>query len=88
MSAVKKGGAYAAIVVTLVSGAEGLRQTAYPDPATRGKPWTVCSLCKKTCQAQSICIGRIHFVLWPRCHICIQTRKRCNKNFAAVFSCR
>ena len=37
-----KHGAYAAAVFALVSTSEGVRQTAYPDPATRGKPWTVC----------------------------------------------
>lgn len=38
----KKGSAAAAIAVTLIGGFEGLRQNAYPDPATGGKPWTVC----------------------------------------------
>lgn len=42
MSRVKKGGAVAVLLVATVGGAEGLRQKAYPDPATRGKPWTVC----------------------------------------------
>lgn len=42
MSRLKKGGAVAAVCVTLVGGFEGLRQTAYPDPATKGPPWTVC----------------------------------------------
>jgi lysozyme len=37
-----KGGAVAALAVSIVGGAEGLRQTAYPDPATRGPPWTIC----------------------------------------------
>jgi len=37
-----KGGSVAVVATTLVGGFEGLRQTAYPDPATRGKPWTVC----------------------------------------------
>jgi lysozyme len=32
----------AALAVSVIGGAEGLRQSAYPDPATRGKPWTVC----------------------------------------------
>lgn len=31
-----------AICVGLVGGFEGLRQNAYPDPATRGAPWTIC----------------------------------------------
>ena len=38
----KKGTAAAALAVALVGGFEGLRQTAYPDPATGGKPWTIC----------------------------------------------
>lgn len=42
MSRMKKGAAVGALAVSLVGGFEGLRQTAYPDPATRGKPWTVC----------------------------------------------
>lgn len=32
----------AALAVSFIGGFEGLRQVAYPDPATRGKPWTVC----------------------------------------------
>ena len=28
--------------MTVIGGAEGLRQSAYPDPATRGNPWTIC----------------------------------------------
>lgn len=42
MSRLKKGGAAAAVAVALIGGFEGLRQNAYPDPATGGKPWTVC----------------------------------------------
>jgi lysozyme len=42
MSRLKKGGVAAALTISLVGGFEGLRQTAYPDPATRGPPWTVC----------------------------------------------
>lgn len=38
----KKGSAAAAACVALVGGFEGLRQSAYPDPATKGPPWTVC----------------------------------------------
>lgn len=38
----KKGTAIAALAATLVGGFEGLRQVAYPDPATKGLPWTVC----------------------------------------------
>ncbi len=41
-SRLKKGGAVAALAATLVGGFEGLRQNAYPDPATKGPPWTVC----------------------------------------------
>jgi lysozyme len=32
----------AAVVVPFVGGFEGLRQTAYPDPASHGYPWTIC----------------------------------------------
>lgn len=42
MSKVRKKAAIAALAVSFVGGAEGLRQKAYPDPATRGKPWTDC----------------------------------------------
>ena len=42
MSRLKKGGAVAALAVALVGGFEGLRKNAYPDPATMGKPWTIC----------------------------------------------
>ncbi|TIR87372.1 MAG: lysozyme [Mesorhizobium sp.] len=42
MSRLKKGSAAAAVAVTLIGGFEGLRQNAYPDPATGGPPWTVC----------------------------------------------
>ena len=42
MSRLKKGTAIAAMCATLVGGFEGLRQVAYPDPATKGPPWTVC----------------------------------------------
>lgn len=38
----KKGSAVAAMGVALVGSLEGLRQNAYPDPATRGQPWTIC----------------------------------------------
>lgn len=38
----QKGTAAAALAVSIVGGFEGLRLTAYPDPATRGQPWTVC----------------------------------------------
>ncbi|CAN7314692.1 lysozyme [Bosea sp. LjRoot9] len=42
MSRVRKSAAVATIAVSLVGGFEGLRQSAYPDPATKGYPWTVC----------------------------------------------
>lgn len=42
MSRLKRGGAVAAMVVAVVGGFEGLRLNAYPDPATKGPPWTVC----------------------------------------------
>ncbi|MER9912780.1 lysozyme [Mesorhizobium sp. M0050] len=38
----KNGTAAAGVAVALIGGFEGLRQNAYPDPATGGKPWTVC----------------------------------------------
>jgi lysozyme len=41
-SRLKKGTAAAGIAVALIGGFEGLRQNAYPDPATGGKPWTIC----------------------------------------------
>jgi len=37
-----KGTAAAALAIIVIGGFEGIRQTAYPDPATGGKPWTVC----------------------------------------------
>lgn len=42
MSRLKKGGSIAAICFTTLAASEGLRQHAYPDPATKGHPWTVC----------------------------------------------
>jgi lysozyme len=42
MSRLKKSGTAAALAVALVGSAEGLRQNAYPDPATLGAPWTIC----------------------------------------------
>ena len=42
MNRLKKGSVAAAMAVTLIGGFEGLRQNAYPDPATGGPPWTVC----------------------------------------------
>lgn len=42
MSRLRKGGTVAAMVVAVVGGFEGLRLNAYPDPATKGPPWTVC----------------------------------------------
>ena len=41
-SRLAKGGACVALACAVVGGAEGLRQMAYPDPATRGEPWTIC----------------------------------------------
>lgn len=41
-SKVKRNAAIGALAVTVIGGAEGLRQTAYPDPASRGEPWTIC----------------------------------------------
>jgi lysozyme len=42
MSRVRKSATVAALAVGVVGGFEGLRQTAYPDPATKGHPWTIC----------------------------------------------
>ncbi len=42
MNRIAKGGAVVALAVSVVGGLEGLRQIAYPDPATRGPPWTIC----------------------------------------------
>ena len=38
----KKGSAIALFCASVVGGWEGLQKNAYPDPATRGHPWTVC----------------------------------------------
>lgn len=37
-----KGSVAAAMAISLVGTFEGLRQNAYPDPATQGQPWTIC----------------------------------------------
>lgn len=42
MSRLKRNTVAAAMAVGLVTSVEGARQVAYPDPATHGKPWTVC----------------------------------------------
>lgn len=42
MSRLRKAGTASVMAVALVGSAEGLRQTAYPDPGTHGKPWTIC----------------------------------------------
>jgi lysozyme len=42
MNRLKSGSVAAAMAVTLIGSFEGLRQNAYPDPATGGPPWTVC----------------------------------------------
>lgn len=41
-SRLQKGSAAALMAATLVGSFEGLRQNAYPDPATQGQPWTIC----------------------------------------------
>lgn len=41
-SRLKKSAAVALLCTTTVGGFEGLRTTAYPDPATGREPWTVC----------------------------------------------
>ena len=42
MSRIAQSGALAALLVALVGALEGIRLTAYPDPATGGRPWTIC----------------------------------------------
>lgn len=42
MSRLKNGSAAAAVAIAVVGGFEGLRQNAYPDPASGGWPYTVC----------------------------------------------
>jgi len=42
MTRLKRNASLAALAVVVVGAFEGLRLTAYPDPATRGPPWTVC----------------------------------------------
>jgi lysozyme len=42
MNRLQKSAAVAGMAAAVVGGFEGLRQTAYPDPATKGPPWTVC----------------------------------------------
>jgi lysozyme len=37
-----RGGAIVVLACSVIGGVEGLRQNAYPDPATRGPPWTIC----------------------------------------------
>ena len=34
--------AVSALAISVIGGFEGIRQTAYPDPASGGKPWTIC----------------------------------------------
>ncbi|GJD97460.1 hypothetical protein OCOJLMKI_4691 [Methylobacterium iners] len=41
-SRMKRNATLGAACISVVGAFEGLRTTAYPDPATRGKPWTVC----------------------------------------------
>lgn len=39
---IRKSATAAALAISVIGGFEGLRETAYPDPATRGNPWTIC----------------------------------------------
>jgi lysozyme len=41
-SRLKRSAAATAVCCSLVGGFEGIRTTAYPDPATGREPWTVC----------------------------------------------
>jgi lysozyme len=44
MSRIRTGGANLALLAcTTLTGFEGYRLTAYPDPATHGPPWTACA---------------------------------------------
>jgi len=43
MNRIQKGAAgFCALAAAFIGGKEGLSQYAYPDPATRGAPWTIC----------------------------------------------
>lgn len=42
MSKTDTGKAVLVLLVAVIGGFEGLRLNAYPDPATRGPPWTIC----------------------------------------------
>lgn len=42
MSRLRKSAAVGALACVFVGGFEGLRTSAYPDPATKGPPWTIC----------------------------------------------
>lgn len=42
MNNVSRGGFAIGLLIAVVGGFEGIRLNAYPDPATGGKPWTVC----------------------------------------------
>lgn len=42
MSRIRRSAALAAACGIFLTAGEGVRQTAYPDPGTRGKPWTIC----------------------------------------------
>lgn len=42
MSRLKRNAAAAALSCAFVGGWEGLQTVAYPDPATKGHPWTIC----------------------------------------------
>ena len=42
MSRLRKSAVAGGLAASLIGGFEGLRQNAYPDPGTHGKPWTIC----------------------------------------------
>lgn len=42
MGRIKKSATMAAVACAFVGGWEGLQTVAYPDPATKGHPWTIC----------------------------------------------
>lgn len=43
MSKIKRNSVLAATACAFIAAGEGTRQYAYPDPGTRGKPWTICT---------------------------------------------
>jgi lysozyme len=42
MNRIARGGTAALMAISFIGAAEGLSLLAYPDPATKGAPWTIC----------------------------------------------